>query len=164
MDRHDADSWLEACQDEQLSLRETHTYTSVNINEVGSQNVIGCHWVFAIKTSADGSIECYKARIIVKGFSQIYQVDYDETFAPVVKWDSIRILLTLATRFDLEIHQMDVKTAFLNSDLKHAIYMEPPPGSPDYGANGVVWKLERSLYGLKQASRAWYQKAKEEFG
>ena len=99
----------------------------------------------------------------MKGFSQIYQVDYDETFAPVVKWDSIHILLTLAARFDLKIHQMDVKTTFLNSNLEHAIYMELPPGSPDYGVDGVIWKLKRSLYGLKQTSRSWYQKAKEEF-
>ncbi len=164
MDRHDADSWLEACQDELLSLKETRTYTVVGINEVESRNIVGCRWVFAIKTGADGSIERHKARIVVKGFSQIYQVDYDETFAPVVKWDSIHILLVLTARYDLEVHQMDVKTAFLNGDLDHSIYMEPPPGSADYGSKGVVWKLEKSLYGLKQASRSWYQKAKEEFG
>ena len=124
MDRHDADSWLEACQDELLSLRETCTYTMVGINEVESRNVIGCHWVFAIKTDADGSIEHYKARIIAKGFSQIYQVNYDETFTPVVKWDSICILLMLTAQYDLKVHQMDVKTVFLNGDLDHAIYME----------------------------------------
>src|SRR5258707_13550321 len=96
MDRHDADSWLEGCQDELLSLKETQTYTVVGIDEVESRNIVGCHWVFAIKTSADGSIECHKARIVAKGFIQIYQVDYYQTFAPVVKWDSIRILLALA--------------------------------------------------------------------
>ena len=85
----------------------------VGINEVESRNVIGCHWVFAIKTGADGLIECYKARIVTKGFSQIYQVDYDETFTPVVKWDSIHILLMLAAQYDLKVHQMDVKTVFL---------------------------------------------------
>ncbi len=148
MDWHDANSWLEACQDELLSLRETCTYTSVNIDEVGSWNVVRCHWVFAIKTSADGLIKCYKARIVAKGFSQVYQVNYDETFAPVVKWDSICILLTLAAQYNLEVHQMDVKTVFLNSDLDHAIYMEPPPGSANYGSKGVVWKLKKSLYGL----------------
>ena len=136
----------------------------MNIDEVDSNNIVGCRWVFAIKMAADGSVECYKVRIVAKGFSQVYQVDYDETFAPVVKWDSIRILLALAARFDLEINQMDVKTAFLNGNLEHAIYMEPPPGSPDYGADGVIWKLKKSLYGLKQASRSWYQKVKDEFG
>src|SRR5260221_209004 len=73
---------------------------------------------------ADGSIEHYKARIIAKGFSQIYQVNYDETFTPVVKWDSICILLMLTAQYDLKVHQMDVKTVFLNGDLDHAIYME----------------------------------------
>ena len=152
------------CQDELLSLKETQTYTVVGINEVESQNIVRCHWVFAIKTSADGLIECYKARIVTKGFSQIYQINYDKTFAPVVKWDSIHILLALTAQYDLEVHQMDVKMAFLNSDLDHAIYMEPPPGSANYRSKGVVWKLKKSLYGLKQASRSWYQKAKDEFG
>jgi hypothetical protein len=81
----------------------------------------------------------------------------------VVKWTSIQILLALATHLDLEVHQMDVKTAFLNGDLEHSIYMEPPTGSADYGRPGIVWKLKKSLYGLKQASRSWYQKVKEEF-
>ncbi len=87
----------------------------------------------------------------MKGFSQSYQVNYDETFTPVIKWDSICILLNLAACLDLEIHQMDIKTAFLNGDLNHTIYMEPPPGSADFGTPGIVWKLEKSLYGLKQA-------------
>jgi hypothetical protein len=108
--------------------------------------------VFALKRRADGEVECYKACIVVKGFSQVYAIDYDETFAPVVKWTSIQVLLS--AHLDLEVHQMDVKTAFLNGDLEHEIYMEPPPGCADYGQPDTVWKLEKSLYGLKQASCA----------
>jgi hypothetical protein len=134
------------------------------MEEVGSGNIVGCRWVFALKRGPDGSIERYKARIVAKGFSQVYQVDYEETFVPVVKWASIRILLAIGAHLDLEIDQMDVKTAFLNGELEHTIFMVPPPGSIDYGNDDIVWKLRKSLYGLKQASRAWYQKAKEEFG
>ena len=96
---------------------------------------------------------------MAKGFSQAYLIDYDEIFAPVVKWVSICILLALAARLDLEVHQMDVKTAFLNRDLEHVIYMEPPLGCADYRSPGIIWKLEKSLYSLKQASHAWYKKA-----
>ena len=98
-----------------------------------------------------------------KSGSQEYQVDYDKMFTPVVKWDSIQILLALAAQLNLEVDQMDVKTDFLNRDLEHSIYMEPPLGSIDYGRPNIVWKLKKSLYGLKQASHTWYQKAKQEF-
>src|SRR5260370_20177913 len=100
---------------------------------------------------------------MAKGFSQSYLIDYDETFTLVVKWVSICILLALAAQHDLEVHQMDVKTTFLNRDLEHVIYMEPPPGCADYGSPGIIWKLEKSLYGLKQASHVWYEKARDEF-
>ncbi len=144
-------------------MKETQTYVLVSMDKVEVSNIIGCHRVFALKCGPDGSVECYKVRIVAKGFSQAYQVDYDETFTPVIKWDSICILLALSAQLDLEIHQMDMKTTFLNRDLDHMIYMDPPPGSPDFGVPGIVWKLEKSLYGLKQVSCTWYQKVKLEF-
>src|SRR5260370_11145993 len=133
MSHPEANAWLKACQDELLSLKETRTYISVSTNDIGDVNIISCCWVFAIKQGPNSLIKQYKAQIIAKGFSQEYQIDYDETFAPVVKWDSIHILLALAAQFDLEVHQMDVKTAFLNGDLEHSIYMEPPARSINYG-------------------------------
>ena len=92
----------------------------------------------------------------------LQQIDYEETFALVVKWSSICILLTLATQSNLEVHQMDVKMAFLNGNLEHDIFMQPPPGCANYGWKDLVWKLEKSLYGLKQASQSWYMKAMNE--
>ena len=83
-------------------------------------------------------MEQYKVRIVTKGFSQVYQIDYEEMFAPVAKWVSVHILLTIAAQLNLEVHQMDIKTAFLNGDLEHLIYMRPPPGSLDYGSQKVV--------------------------
>src|SRR5260370_21368748 len=139
------------------------TYVPVCVEEVEANNVVRCQWVFALKRGPDGSVEWYKVRIMVKGFSQAYLIDYDETFAPVIKWVSICILLALAAQLNLEVHQMDVKTAFLNRDLEHIIYMEPPPGCVDFGSSGIIWKLEKSLYGLKQASHAWYEKAQDKF-
>ena len=136
---------MEACQDKLLSHQETWTYVLVSVDKVEADNIVGCHWVLALKRGLDGSVERYKARIMVKGFSQVYLVNYDKTFAPVIKWVSIHVLLALAARFDLEIHQMDVKTAFLNRDLEHTIYMESPPGSSNYGSPGIIWKLETSF-------------------
>ena len=92
----DSNAWLEACQDELLSLQDTQTYIPVSVDEVQADNIVGCHWVFTLKRGPDGSIQWYKARIMAKGFSQSYLINYNETFAPVVKWVSIRILLALA--------------------------------------------------------------------
>lgn len=110
-------------------------------------------WVFAVKTNSDGEVMRYKARLVAKGFSQMPGIDFDETFAPVVKYTSIRFCLAIAAVLDLEITQMDVVTAFLYGDLKENVYME----QPEFFNNGTpkVCKLEKSIYGLKQASRNW---------
>ncbi len=97
MSHPDLDAWLEACMEELGALRETKTYTPVCEDEVDPHNVIGCCWVFTLKKGSDGEVECYKVHIVTKGFSQIYTINYEETFAPVVKWVSIHILLALAT-------------------------------------------------------------------
>ena len=123
------------------------------------RRAIGCKWVFKIKRRADGSIDRYKARLVAKGYSQLYGIDFTETFAPVVRFSSLRAILAIAAAADYEIHQMDVKTAFLNGDLDEDIYMEQPEGHRAVGAQADhVWKLNKSLYGLKQAGRAWNHK------
>ncbi|KAH9079752.1 hypothetical protein Ae201684P_017098 [Aphanomyces euteiches] len=115
---------------------------------------------FKVKEKADGSIDKYKARLVAKGYSQTFGIDYEETFTPVAKFTSIRVLLSLAAKHNLELQQMDVNTAFLNSDLDEDIYMEIPMGLNDHknpGLSKPVLKLKKSLYGLKQAPRLWNQ-------
>jgi hypothetical protein len=111
--------------------------------------------VFKIKQGANGEVECYKARLVARGFTQTYGVDYNETFAPIAKFTSIRCILTLAAFEDMEIHQMDVKTTFFNGELQKEIYMEQPQGFMHQGGEHVMCKLHKSLYGLKQSLRAW---------
>ena len=105
------------------------------------------------QVKADGSIDRYKARLVAKGFSQLEGTDFDETFAPVARLSSIRALLALGAHYDWEIHQMDVKTAFLNGDLDEEIYMTQPEGFVQPGKVNMVCKLRKALYGLKQAGR-----------
>ena len=119
---------------------------------------IKCKWIYKTKTKAYGSFDKFNARLVVKEYSQVTGVDYHDTFSHVVHMTSIHVLLAFATQFDLEIHQMDVKTAFLNGDLKEEIYMEQPKGFLVPGKEHLVCHLHRALYGLKQASRAWYIK------
>jgi hypothetical protein len=114
--------------------------------------------VFKIKQGANGEVERYKARLVARGFIQTYEVDYDETFVPVAKFTSIRCILALAALKDMKIHQMDVKTAFLNGELEEEIYMEQLQGFVHQGGEHLVCKLHKSLYGLKQSPRAWNQK------
>jgi hypothetical protein len=156
MARPDANLWLAAIQAEYQSLQRTGTYELSKL-PVG-RHAIGCKWVFKIKRHADGSIDRYKARLVAKGFSQKEGLDYKETFAPVAKFASIRTLLALAAHQDYEVHQMDVKTAFLNGDLDVELYMRQPEGFVVAGQEELVCKLRKSLYGLKQAGRAWFEK------
>jgi hypothetical protein len=113
--------------------------------------------VFKIKQGPNGEVECYNARLVAGGFTQTYGVDYNETFAPVAKFTSIRCILALVALEDMEIHKMDVKTACLNGKLEEEIYMEQPQGFVHKGGEHLVCKLHKSLYGLKQSPRAWNQ-------
>ena len=117
-----------------------------------------CKWVYKTKTDASGNIERYKARLVAKGFLQKEGIDYHDTFSPVSKKDSLRIIMALVAHFDLELHQMDVKTAFLNGELEEEVYMTQPEGFILEKGNTLVCKLKKSIYGLKQASRQWYMK------
>jgi len=110
---------------------------------------IGCKWVFKTKRDSLGNIERYKARLVAKGFTQKEGIDYTETFSPVSKKDSFRIIMALVAHFDLELHQMDVKTAFLNGELEEEVYMRQPEGFISSTGQNLVCKLKRSIYGLK---------------
>ncbi|CAL2240845.1 unnamed protein product [Prunus armeniaca] len=127
-----------------------------------SENVKnGCKWVYKTKRDSKGQIDRYKARLVAKGFTQQEGVDYNETFSPVSTKDSLRVIMALVAHFDLHLHQMDVKTAFLNGNLIEEIYMKQPDVSIQIGEEELVCRLQKSIYGLKQASRQWYLKFDE---
>ncbi|KAK8593567.1 hypothetical protein V6N12_045644 [Hibiscus sabdariffa] len=161
----DSEKWLEAMRSEMDSMSENQVWTLVEPPE--GIKPIGCKWVFKKKTDMDGNVQTYKGRLVAKGFRQIHGVDYDETFSPVAMFKSIRILLAIAAFHDYEIWQMDVKTAFLNGKLEEDVYMTQPEGFVTPENAGKVCKLQRSIYGLKQASRSWnlrFNDAIKEFG
>ena len=153
MESSDADKWKDACDSELESLHKNNTWDVVPLPK--GRKAIGCRWVFRVKENQDGVIERFKARLVAKGFSQKYGVDYEETFAPVAKFTSIRIVLSMAAMYGLTLHQMDVKTAFLNGVLDEEIYMQQPEGYVSENKQSHVCKLKRSLYGLKQSPRMW---------
>ena len=110
---------------------------------------MGCKWIFSIKYKADGSIDRYKARLVAKGYTQKYGIDYQETFSPVAKLKTIRVLLSLVANLDWPLHQLDVKNAFLHGDLEEEIYMDIPPGYIATSEEKIACRLQRALYGLK---------------
>ena len=112
---------------------------------------LGYRWIFKKKMKPDGSIDKYKARLVIKGYKQKEGLDYFDTYSPVTKISSIRMLIAIAVIHNLEIHQMDLKTTFLNGDLDEEIYMEQPEGFIVPGQEKKVCRLVKSLYGLKQA-------------
>jgi hypothetical protein len=151
----DAKKWEIAMQEKCDSLVVNNTWALVPLPK--GKKDISCKWVFKIKHEVDGEIELYKAKLVAKGFTQTFGVDYNKTFAPIVKFVSIRCILARAAIEDMEIHQMDVKTAFLNGDFEEEIYMEQHEGFTQ-GDKHLVRMLHKSLYGLKQSPRAWNQK------
>ncbi|CAL8133642.1 unnamed protein product [Prunus armeniaca] len=119
--------------------------------------VIGVKWVYKTKLKLDGSIQKHKARLVVKGYAQKSGIDFNETFAPVPRLDTIRILIALAAQRGWKLYQLDVKSMFLNGILKEEVYVDQPEGLVVKHYEDKVYKLKKALYGLKHAPRAWYE-------
>jgi hypothetical protein len=153
----DAD-WVMAMQEELNNFTRNEVWSLV---ERPKQNVIGTKWVFRNKKDEDGVVTKNKARLVSKGYTQVQGLDFGETCAPVARLEAIRILLAFATHHNFKLHQMDVKSAFLNGPIFEEVYVEQPPGFEDPKFSNHVYKLHKALYGLKQAPRAWYECLKE---
>lgn len=151
------DRWMEAMVEEMESLKKNKTWELTELPK--GKKTVGCKWVYRRKEAmTDKERERFKARLVAKGYSQRKGIDYDEVFSPVVRHTSIRILLALVASYDLELEQLDVKTAFLHGDLEEVIYMEQPEGFKQPETEELVCKLKKSLYGLKQSPRQWYKR------
>ena len=161
LDSPDAEQWKQAIEKEVQALQDMGTFTVID-DLPKERKAVSSKLVFRVKRNADGSIERFKARLVARGYSQVPGMDFDETFAPVVKLTSIRILCALTLLLKLHLHHLDVDTAFLNGILQEEIYMRLPQG---IGLNsGKFVRLLRSIYGLKQASRVWNELLDTELG
>jgi hypothetical protein len=146
--------WVVAMQEELNNFTRNEIW---NLVPHPNQNFVGTKWVFRNKQDEHGVVTRNKARLVAKGYSQVEGLDFDETYAPVARLESIRILLAYATYHGFKLYQMDVKSAFLKGPIKEEVYVEPPPGFEDSEYPNHVYKLSKALYGLKQAPRAWYE-------
>ncbi|QRW10540.1 Copia-like polyprotein/retrotransposon [Ceratobasidium sp. AG-Ba] len=157
MGREDAPRWLEAMLEELRSIDKFGVWSDVD--PPSWANIVGCRWVYDYKRDASGAVTRYKARLVAKGYSQRAGVDSNEIWSPVARLTAIRVLLAIVAAKDYELDQLDVKTAFLHSPLKEQIYMHQPEG---FGTgDGKVKVLHKAIYGLKQGSRAFYDKVND---
>jgi hypothetical protein len=151
-----ADPHWRQTMEEYAALLANHTWDLVP--HPPGTNVVTSKWLFRHKLTSDGSLDRYKARWILRGFTQRPSVDYDETFSPVVKFTTVCVVLSLALSWNWAIHQLDVKNAFLHGTLTETVYCSQPTGFVDAANLDLVYRLNRSLYDLKQAVRAWYSR------
>jgi hypothetical protein len=152
----DADYWKEAIKSEIDSIMSNGTWEVVS--RLYGCKPIGCKWVFKKKLRPDGIIKKYKARLVAKGYNQKEGENFFDTYSPIARLTTIRVLLSLATSYGLLVHQMDVKAAFINGELEEEIYMDQLDGFAVKGQEGMICKLLKSLYGLKQAPNQWHEK------
>jgi hypothetical protein len=150
-----AEEWKASMTREYDQLVEQHTFDLVSPPH--DAKIIGCRWVYKVKKDESGCVTQYKSRLVAQGFAQTYGVNFHDTFAPVAVPASTRTILALATHNNWHLHQINVKGAFLNGTLSEVVYMRQPPGYEVPGHENWVCHLRKTLYGLKQASRGWYQ-------
>lgn len=148
--------WRAEMNEEIESILRNDTWDLVEMPK--NKTLIGCKWLFKPKMNAARSIEKLKAKIVAKGYSEQEGIDFDDTFEPVAKLNTIRMLIALATKYNWELHQLDVKSAFLNGELKEEIYLVQSEGFVKQGQEHIVCRLKKALYGLNQAPRSWYEK------
>lgn len=155
--RADKLQWEAAMKDEISRLQERGTWKVVK--KPTGVNVVGSKWVFRIKKDANGHVQSYRARLVAQGFTQVEGVDYFDTYSPVAKLSSIRVILAIAARLDWEIHQIDVRSAYLYGELTddEVIYTKPPPGWIHVCKDDEVLLLQKAIYGLKQSGLRWYE-------
>ena len=154
LQRFNAHKWIDAMNEEMKSMHDSDVWGLVQL--LVGLKPIGCKWIFKTKRDSKCNTERYKACLAAKGFTQGEGIDYSEAFPPVSLTDSFRIIIALVAHFDLELHQMDVKTAFLNGEIDETIYMEQPKNFVTRDVKSMVCKLKKSLYGPKQSPRLWY--------
>jgi hypothetical protein len=152
----DSKLWKKAMVEEMDALDKNEAFDIVEFP--AGRKSVGRKWLFKKKFNAEGKVEKYKTRLVAKGYSQVEGIGFGEIFSLVAKLTSIRFILSIVVAFDLEVEQMDVKTEFLHGDLEEQIYMKQPKGFVVKGKKELVFKLKKSLYGLKQSPRMWYQK------
>lgn len=153
------EEWCQAMQVEMEALYRNETWELVS--KPDGVKPVSCKWVYKLKQKADGSVERCKARLVARGFSQEYGVNFEETFSPVAKLTTVRVLLAVAACRQWELTQMDVNNAFLYGELDHVIYMDQPSGFVSQDRPDYVCKLKKAIYGLKQSPRAWFGKIAE---
>ena len=146
------EEWENSMQEEITAIEKNNTWELTDLPP--GKKVIGVKWVYKVKYNDDGSIQRYKARLVVKGYVQKYGIDYFETFSPVARFEIVRMFLALAAHNKWKVFQFDVKSAFLNGALEENVYVEQPQGFIIDGQGEMVYKLKKALYGLKQAPRA----------
>ena len=151
---HDSEAWKDAMNEEIQALKSNDTYELIYLPD--GRSTVGSKWVYSVKLGPNDE-EKYKARLVAKGYSQVEGIDYQETFSPTAKITSVRMLLQLAVQNGYIVNQMDVKAAYLNADIDTEIFLDQPEGYAEYDEEGnkLVWKLKKSLYGLKQSGRNW---------
>ncbi|GJS12374.1 copia protein [Tanacetum coccineum] len=154
------DKFLENNEIINIKESKSHPLENVIVPNPMDMTIIGTKWVFRNKLDENGVVSRNKARLVAQGYNQQEGIDYDETYAPVARLESIRILLAYACALDFKLFQMDIKSAFLNSFINEEIYMAQPLGFIDFAKPNHVYRLKKALYGLKQAPKAWYDRLK----
>ncbi|KAF3641715.1 Phosphatidyl serine synthase family protein isoform 1 [Capsicum annuum] len=149
--------WKQAMIDKMSALHTSGTWEFVSLP--AGKSTVGCRWIYTVKVSPNGQVDRLKARLVAKGYTQIFGLDYSDTFSPVTKITSVRLFLSMAVVRHWPLYQLDIKNAFLHGDLEEKVYMEQPPGFVAQGEfSSLVCRLRKSLYGLKQSPRAWFRK------